>query len=253
MIKRTVLSLCLLTGTLCAQAAADGIIEKARSRLGSEEALKRVESLRFDCTWLNAEGEKVANLTLYFKEPQKQRIDTDLVDGAMIKARQGFDQQVTAINGYEGFNRFINSGTDEWRLSLLEPEEVFRLATNTMENLHFYRGAPRMRGKIVDGGLETFQGEQAHVVEFRYPKGIVYRRYFDPETGDLIGTEMPLGGQSILMLEEGEQEVSGITFPKKTETYQNRELVRTIRFDKIVVNAEIDDKVFEVPSMSASN
>ena len=74
------------------------------------------------------------------------------------------------------------------------------------------------------------------------------------ELVDLIGTVMPLAdGNTVTMVEEGTQQVAGINFPEKTESYNNDQLVRTIVFDKITVNGEIDNSKFQVPSIVSSD
>jgi outer membrane lipoprotein-sorting protein len=81
------------------------------------------------------------------------------------------------------------------------------------------------------------------MVAFIHPNNIVFTRWFDQKTGELLQTQTESGG---LIREEGEIKVNGIRFPKKIVTTINGKS-SSITFTKIQVNQSFPESLFEVP------
>jgi hypothetical protein len=92
--------------------------------------------------------------------------------------------------------------------------------------------------------VEDYRGNEAYRVKFRYPGDYYFIRFFDVETGDLLGTIDDRGTETV---EKGDFEVAGYRFPREIETYKDGELVQEIEFTDIDVNPEVPAATFEIP------
>ena len=55
------------------------------------------------------------------------------------------------------------------------------------------------------------------------------------------------------LVESDSERVGGILFPKKVETYDEEgDLIRTVVFEKILINEPVDDSIFDFPAIPAS-
>jgi hypothetical protein len=225
------------------------IIARARAYLGGDAALSAVNSVHFSGT---LEPDKVAQgappavkvgIDIIFQKPYQQR----------IIARGADSIETTALDGYTAWQRTEEvQDRRRWKLSALGPEQIKRLRANTWENLFFFKDIEQQGGTAEVVGSATADGRPAVKLAFRHDVGIVFYRYFDPETGRLLLTETEEGGS---IREEGEIMVNGLRFPQKvTQTLKGvdakgqpveRKLVMV--FDKITVNETISDGDFAIP------
>ena len=86
-------------------------------------------------------------------------------------------------------------------------------------------------------------------MSYLHGDGIQFIRYFDPETGRLVATETEQGGQ---IREEGEILEADIHFPESVVTAVGDESSK-IQFDRVEVNKEYDEDMFEVPMLLPSS
>jgi len=228
----TLLGSAALTSLIAVPTAAD-TIRLARTHLGGDAALDRVNSLVYRGTFETADGVK-GQINITLKKPARQHLEL-IVDDT---------QRVTAINDFEGWERVAKiSNPDDWSMVLIDFNEFRRMRANSWENLFFFRGIEQMRGKVVDRGLVPFDGRQAHLLVFEYDRNLSYARYFDPATGALFATVNDRGQE---IREEGEMMVDGIRFPREiVSRLQDRDVMR-VRFTEIRVNPPVDDQLFEV-------
>lgn len=228
-----------LIGNLTMQAATPltqkEMVAQAREYLGGDANLKAIKSLKYTATFKDHGSGNTGTLTIYLKKPMQQRIEV----------RQGDRTQVTAVDQFEGWRRvYSNSDPSKWEMVVMPPPEFKRLRANTWENLNFYTGLKRFRGRIEDKGRTTFDEKPAREMIFYYADDIYYQRFFDPETGELLGT---INDQGLIIREEGDMFISGIRFPEKLITYADGKPTNTVTFEKIEVNPSIDDALFEFP------
>lgn len=232
-----------------AAASVDQVIARARATVGSEAALKALESLHYTgtltTTATNTKGEtgevKVA-IEIIFQRPYRQR----------IVATSENKIEITALDDYEGWQREQDSSdSSRWRMTLLSGEQIKRLRANTWENLSFFHGIEQRRGTVNDLGTVTLDGKSCRKLAFDHGDGIVFTRYFDDATGRLVLTETENG---IRIREEAEMIVDGIRFPRKiistSKLEDGGERVVSIVFDKVTVNEPLADSLFTVPSMT---
>lgn len=215
--------------------SASAVVERARAALGSESALEGVRSIKYEGRILSAEGVEEGRIRLYFQRPLDQRIEIE-ADGVL---------DLTVVNDLEGFvmKRELESGA--WQRMVLPAEDVRRLHSNSVENLNFFRGPARLRGKTEYGGKVEKHGKMTDRVLFIYPNGVEFERFFDA-SGNLVATVVGDGG--LELREKGKLEAGGIQFPRRVETYEGGELMRIVEFDTIEVNEPLDPALFSFPS-----
>lgn len=239
----------LVLSVLCvatARANADAVIAKARAYLGPEEALSNLTSIHFVGTLESIEprengAEKPVSfgIDIIFQKPFQQRI---VLTGPNIV-------ETTALDGYEGWHRIQDSNDPtRWRTILYPKSRIKQLRASSWENLAFFSGIESVGGTVENQGIVQIDGKKAEKVAFIHDPGIVYLRYFDPETGRLLCTETD---QGVRIREEGEIVAGGIRFPKRivnTSTQpENKERVVTINVEKVTVNEKFADDLFGVP------
>jgi hypothetical protein len=224
------------------------VIAKARATVGSEAALKSLESLHYTGTLTTTAKEPdgtnrdvKVGIEIVFQRPYRQR----------IVATSENKIEITALDDYEGWQREQDpSDSTRWRMTLLSTDQIKRLRANTWENLSFFQGIEKRRGTVNDLGKASIDGKSCRKLSFDHGDGIVFTRYFDEASGRLLLTETENG---ITIREEGEMLVDGIRFPRKiistSKLTDGGERTVSIAFDKIVVNEPLADSLFSVPSM----
>jgi hypothetical protein len=222
------------------------IIAKARAYIGSEAALNSLKSVHYVGALVtvdpsDAKKQTRAEMEIIFQKPEQQR----------ITAR--FDQkiEVTALDGYDGWQRVTETGDKtQWKQTLLGTDHVRRLRANTWENLSFFRGIERAGGRVDDLGTVAVDGVNCQKLAFVHAPKIVFFRYFDVATGRLVMTETESGGT---IREQGEMVVNGIRFPKSivhaTKNEAGEVQTVTITFEKVLVNQAFPPEMFSVPSL----
>ena len=228
-----------------ARAAEPPIIAKARAHLGSEAALNALKSIQFKGTVTTTDPsapdkQTTASIEITVQKPDQQRVVASTSKGT----------ETTAVDGYEGWQRFQDSTNPKnMRLIVLKPDAVKRQRAQAFENLSFFRGLEQHGGRIEDQGTATIDGVTCQKVAFIHGPKIVFVRYFDVATGRLVRTDTDDGGTS---KEEGEQMVAGVRFPKSMKMTVTNSKGATqhvsIVFESIQVNETFPDAVFRMPS-----
>ncbi|HEY8931919.1 MAG TPA: hypothetical protein VIM44_01260 [Rariglobus sp.] len=240
---------CVSVPAIRAASDTDQVIARARATVGSESALKSLQSLHYTGTLTTTSTDekgaahpvKVA-IEIIFQRPYRQR----------IVATSENKIEITALDDYEGWQREQDpSDSSRWRMTLLTNDQIKRLRANTWENLSFFQGLEQRRGVVKDLGQATVDGKSCRKLAFEHGDGIVFTRYFDDATGRLALTETENG---ITIREEDETLVDGIRFPRKiistNKLADGTERTVSIEFDKITVNETFADSLFAVPSMT---
>lgn len=235
--------------SVSARADTDQIISLARSYLGSEAALDAVKTVSYKGTLVSsttgADGEAqstTAVIEILFAAPFYQRIR--ITTPARI--------ETTALDDYEAWQRIANpEDATQWRLTLLDTEQIRRLRANTWENLSFFKGIERVGGEVEDLGMVAVDGKQLHKISFDHGYGIVFYRFFDPVTGRLVQSETDTGAR---IIESGENFINGVRFPDQVVTVSTREDGTQQRvqvdFERIEVNQPVDRTEFRVPTIA---
>ncbi len=224
-------------------------LQKARAYLGSESALTAVASVHYEgklkTVVTDATGEQVtaeAAIMITFARPYFQRIEILATD----------KQEITALDDYEAWQRIQNPADEsQWRLTILDAPQVRRLRANTWENLNFFGDITAVGGRIEDLGRVTVEGRSLHKIAFIHSPAVVFFRFFDPVTGQLVFSETEAGA---IIRESGENRVAGVRFPAKVETTSVRpdgqKQIVSVTFDRVAVNQGIDRAKFRMPSVT---
>lgn len=233
-----------------ADARAEPWIAQARAAVGAEEVLNSVRSIHFTGTLsttqkVPVEGEPnnfteqslVLGIDIIFQKPDQQR----------MTLRSDRVVETTALDGYDAWVRRADANNEaQWQLSLLDAQQVKRLRANTWENLSFFRGIQKRGGTVEFGGETTIDGRECVKLIFSHSDNIVFTRYFDKTTGNLVKTETENGGE---IREEGEMFVQGLRFPRKLINKAPNGQVATITFDTVTINERFPDDTFAVPTL----
>ncbi|MBI5693887.1 MAG: hypothetical protein HZC55_27760 [Verrucomicrobia bacterium] len=243
--RRGALAAALLLSCVSVSAAELAILAKARAYIGSEAALNAMKSVHYVGTLITADPNDAtkqsrAAMEIIFQKPERQR----------IKATSDKVVEVTALDGYEGWQRVQDAAdSSKWRQTLLGPDQVRRLRANTWENLAYFRGIEKVGGRVEDQGPATIDGVACQKIAFIHTPNIIFYRYFDLATGRLVMTETEAGGS---IREKGEIVVNGVRFPKSIVTtsknQKGQSVSVTIEFEKITVNEEFPAILFAVPA-----
>lgn len=227
-----------------ASAAELPIIAKARAHIAPEAVLSAVTSVRYVGTLVTADPadpakETRATMEIIFQKPEQQRI-TATTTGTV---------EVTALDGYEGWQRVHRvANPNEWKQTLMQPEQIKRLRANTWENLAFFRGIEDRGGRVEDRGTAPVDGLTCQKIAFIHSPAVTFIRYFDVATGRLMLTETESGST---IRERGEVRVQGIRFPRSiitsTKNAKGEEQKVTIEFESIYVNETYPPSHFAVP------
>jgi hypothetical protein len=241
---RSAATLLLLSGVLVtARAAEPAIIAKARARLAPDAVLDAVRSIHYTGTMQEVDSARpdkplTRSIEIYLQKPDQQRIE--------IKSDVTID--VSALDGFEAWQRTTNAkDPNDWRQSQLGVDQIKQLRADVWQNLAFFRGLEAIGGRTVDEGGVTIDGKLCEKIAFHHSDTIVYFRYFDQATGDLVFTGTPENN----IREQGDLTAGGIRFPRTLVITQKvgdgRTLTRTITFDKVVVNEPMPDRLFTTP------
>lgn len=240
-ILRPLLVALLLCAPFAARAGSElDIVRKARAYIGPENKLDSITSIHLTGTITTASDKKMA-IEMIFQKPCQQRITATGADNI----------EITGLDDYEGWQRIQDSKDQtSWKLTLLGADQVRRLRANTLEHLYFY-SAEQYPVAIEDQGEATLDGRAVHKVLFRHDRGIVFLRFFDSRTGELIRTETEQGGA---ITQEGELMVDGLRFPKilrmPSKGSDGVERTLVVEFEKVTLNETFAASFFAVPSMS---
>jgi outer membrane lipoprotein-sorting protein len=207
------------------------VIDRARSFVGPEGKLEAVESLAYRGTLTPAGDGEPREVRLLLEKPANQRLEIE----------QGNGRVTMIVNPLEGFMVEENLESGQRRIIPLPTDQVRRFKANATENLYFFRFPADRQVRAKYMGEEEFRGETVDAVRFIHPGGIRFFRYFDPETGELVGTRTDTG---TVNTEEGRMEVDGLVFSERVLSYEDGELIHTIEFSEIEVNPGFGEGTF---------
>lgn len=230
--------LAFATAPLGAQTAEEWIA-KARAFLGGDKALNAVQSVHFTGSLELADGSKLPT-DIIFQKPYRQKIT---VSGPQLI-------EATALDGYDAWQKRTNpANPTQWTVTLLDSNQVKRLRANTLENLSFYSIRDMPGCEVSVSGDITLEGRACVMLTFTHSSSVVFVRYFDKATGQLVKTETESGSE---IREEGETFVQGVRFPKRVINTSSNGIVTAISFDTVTVNEMFPADTFAVPSLQAN-
>jgi hypothetical protein len=242
-----VLACALALGPGTVARAEPAVIGLARAYLGPESTLEGIRTLHYVGTLDRLDpdhpeaGTVHGTLDLVFVKPLRQRLT--------VRQEKQKTTLTTVLDGYDAWD-YLQDNTDPTRFKLtwLSVGDIKMLRANTWENLYFFRGQDG-EAAVEDKGPATIDGIACERVDFSHGPGIVYERYFDRDTGRLVLTVR--GPETIR--ESGEIRVEGLRFSRTivslTKTASGKDVVSTVNFEKIEINAPVAPGVFAVPNI----
>lgn len=225
-----------------AGAAEPPVIAKARARLAPDATLDAVTSIHYVGTLVgpdpaDAKKQVSQQIEIFLQKPEQQRI--------VVKSPTMIE--VSALDGYDAWRRTIDAtNPSRWQQSQMGVEQVKQLRADVWQNLAFFRGLERIGGRVEDQGPAKIDGIACEKIAFHHSANLVYFRYFNLATGDLVYTGTPENNTR----EQGEMMAGGIRFPKTivvTQAANGQTVQRTITFDTITVNEKLPAGLFAVP------
>ncbi len=220
--------------------SSDQVIANARKYLGAEEKLENIRTIQYQGVFESPLGGGSGYISIYLRKPLMQRME--VANGSIT--------ETTAINDFEGWKRRVdNNAPDDWAFVILNLAELKSMRANTWENLNFFTGIERLKGRVINKGRTRKDSRNAYLLIFEYDEEIYYERYFDAETGELIST---INKKGVEIKEVGEIMVDGIRFPEKVITLVNGEIANVVTFMDIYLNEELGESFFDIPSLYPS-
>lgn len=221
------------------------VLRLARARLGTEESLQKVQTLRYQGVFENYAEKTQGTFIIYLKAKYKQRTEFR-VDGIL---------RTTATDGLEGWSRVTKLADasvpleaekklDE-RVIPLSAQELKRLQYNAYDNLNFFSDLTAIRGEVVLVGTAVQDGFPCYRVKFQFDDEIAVERFFDKEDGNLVATKTL---NNVIIRETGNQMIAGIRFPRRVDAYQDGFLLNRMTYTEIAVNEDIPDFIFSFPT-----
>ena len=212
---------------------ADEVVSLMRSHQGKDKTLNAVETIRYQGTISFPDGES-GTFTVAFKKPFYQLIE---IQGDKTIIRRGID-------GFNGYVYQKDKVTGKDTRGVMNLETYSSMQIEAIENLYFYKGSTilPMEVKVINENATTEDGKPAIEIKFTHPYGFSYTRFVDPKTGEVFAS---VNQEGTRIVEEGDQTVSGIRFPKKLTTFtKDGEVANFFTLDKVEVNAPIPDEYF---------
>lgn len=211
------------------------VLTLARSRIGTEDQLKKVESIRFIGRINDGKGGG-SPIELTMQKPSSQRLET---------VSAGYANTI-ATNGEEGYMMMSPLGESEEKpvIKLLNTDRVRKMRVNTIENLNFFQTKGLLRGNVEYKGLSIKRGKRCYKLLTTYPGGLSFMRFIDMKTGKLMTT---LDYDEIEVVEEGEILVEGVLLPKTINAFQEGKIISSVTFERIILNPKLDKDYFDFP------
>jgi outer membrane lipoprotein-sorting protein len=234
---------CLCTAVAAnAAPTANEIIAQARAKIGPENKLTAVKSIKFEGKVTDELGKEVAYLELEYKLPYSRR------EYALRK--DSSTEIINASNGLEGYLKVRNGDNRNEQIRPFNSRDIKANIAMLQADTGFYAAPPKGKVTYIGEGLQ--QQKRTHILEYEYEGGIIYRRYFDIATSLLVAQQIYTANtpedKRTLVIEEGELIAEGgLRFPKKTTTYDPSGKKSVCEYTDVKVNLDIPDTKFAFP------
>jgi outer membrane lipoprotein-sorting protein len=234
---QTLLAIGLILGSPALPAAIDpeaaAVIANARSQVGTEEALKAVETLRFVGLLENFADNSVKEIELLLQKP------------GLVRMTVTGDEQtvVIGIDDYEGWRQITREGKSQ--TTPLPVSAFWETRFGSIDNLYFFQAVDQVYGEAQYAGTGYAEGKPVDFVDFRFNDSNQYRRAFSKEDGNLVQSLRK--GTSTRTVERAREVFDGIVFATEIEQFRGEDRVSRFVFSSVEVNPEVDPALFRYP------
>ena len=224
-------------GQLLQAGDVESAFKAARRAMGSEDALRKVNSVHFYGSVVAEDSGSRAKLRIVFAKPHLSwmEIKTD----EMV--------EVVVANKIEGFVSRKHKNSGKSKVDILPAKATSRINNMAWQGLHFFASPKARFGKATNDGFVKVDDRMCQKVTIRYPGGLWTSLYFDKNTGKHFITQADNG---LRYVKSGEIVVDGIRFPKEITVFERGREARRMIFEKISVNRPVDSSIFEFPTES---
>lgn len=235
MSKRSILLVTFLLITIISysQESVENIIQKHAEALGGKTAWKNLKTYRMIIKRNAENGDFVSTATM--KRPNKYRLDFK-------------GDAINLIKSYDGSDGWYN---ENGKISDMRPGEAIEMA----EEGRYYEElalSKELNYKTKLLGKEKLEGKSVYKILMQKPNNDSQYYYIDTKTYLIYMTsefseDKAYEGVEFKTKMWDYKLVNGLLFPFAMELYANDELLRSYKVDKVEVNLEIPDEVFERP------
>ena len=227
----------VLLGQMLQAGDVESAFKAARRAVGSEEALRKVESVHFYGKVVAEDSGSTAKLRIVFSKPYMSWMEITTDDVV----------EVVVANKIEGFVSRTEIASGKSRVNVLPAKATSRINNMAWQGLHFFASPKARFGRASNDGFVEVDGRPCQKVTIRYPGGLWTSLYFDKKSGKHFITQADNG---LRYVKSGEMVVDGIRFPKAVTVFERGREARRMIFEKISVNRPVDSSIFEFPTES---
>ena len=218
-----------LSGALSAQTAHEIIAKNIETR-GGIQKLTSIKTLKYTGTFKQKGIE--ANLTMYFKSPNKICLDLEVGE---VEAKIGYDGKTLWKQNPGGTPRQRPKSSDKLVVAFAE--------------YHAFLFAYREKGYEFElVGKENFEGAEVYKVKVTPKDGDIIYLLIDRENYVVLSffLETPGGTKDAFYFRDF-KETGGILLPHSMEARKSNGEITNVKFEKIESNVEIDETIFSLP------
>jgi len=209
------------------------IVDQYIKAEGGSKILAKVNTLKLEGTFANAENEKAGTYTLITK--QSNRYYSELVDSDRIS--------IEAYNGKSAWHQNAD------RLETLVGSEGAQLeAAGQYYNSRLVNAKKNKLGLALIGDAQV-HGKDTLQIEATTSAGLKREIFFDPQTHLIVKEAAMIGGIDEQILYEDYRTQDGVKLPFKIELHRGND-VYNISVTRAVVNGTVGERVFDFPKKS---
>jgi outer membrane lipoprotein-sorting protein len=217
----------------------DEIMAKYYEAMGGLENLRAWKSMRASAKYiLVAQGGTEISITIWYKAPDKTRIEMSLDGG----------KAVYVVTGESAWMMDPSRGFPE---PTLMPEEQARTAMNNAD-VYPFTDYQEKGHKVEYLGTEKFEGIEVYKVRLIQKTGAESLHLLDVKTGRelKIIIKARREGKEIIYetIERGFQKVDWLLLPFTTDNLVNGTLVRKMVIEHVDLDPNIEDSLFQLPT-----
>jgi hypothetical protein len=228
------LTLLLAFPNVCRADEAGKIIDLCVKAAGGNKAISHVQTLALDGNFDRVGDNKSGTYTFRVKQPN--RYYTELQS-----------EGKTVIEAYNGKSAWHEAESGEIS-TFLGPQALELEAAAQYYNARLQTLAKKKIGAAFKGHAQV-RGHDALQVELKFPTGIVWDVYFDPQSHLIVEEKAAIAGSPREIYYDNYRSVNGLKVPHKIELHDGSQ-VYSVNVTRAAVNETVGERVFDFPKKS---